>query len=74
MSQDDYYIGWNEKLPDRNRKALRKLLIPVFILIPLIAFMAVFFAKPFNDHQFEFGNIKAFSGIYYEQPFPVLSF
>jgi len=72
MSKQDYYIGWGDSIPDRNRKALKKILIPVFILIPLLSLMLVFFMKPFNNHQFEFGNTREFTGIYYEKPFPVL--
>ena len=32
----------------------------------------VYFAEPFNDHQFDFGNVQSFTGIYHETPFPVL--
>lgn len=59
-------------MPKRNKDALRKLLIPVFIGIPILVFSLVYFAKPFNDHQFELGSIKSFTGIYYASPFPVL--
>ncbi|GAB5555509.1 MAG: hypothetical protein Sapg2KO_51000 [Saprospiraceae bacterium] len=67
-----YFIGWNDQMPARNKKALRKLLIPVFIGIPVLTFCLVFFSKPFNDHQFELGNVKSFTGTYYADPFPVI--
>jgi len=72
MAKDEFYIGWNDPMPDRNKKALRRLLIPVFLLIPVLAFILVFFMKPFNDHQFELGQIKEFTGIYQASPFPAL--
>lgn len=67
-----YFIGWNDQMPSRNKKALRSLLIPVFLGIPILVFCLVFFSKPFNDHQFELGKIKSFTGTYYADPFPVL--
>lgn len=72
MSKPNYYIGWLEELPERNSKAIRRLLIPIFICLPLIALAVVYFAKPFNDHQFDFGNVQSFTGTYHEMPFPVL--
>ena len=72
MSDQEYYIGWNDRIPDRNKKALKRLLIPTFVLIPVIAFVLVYFTKPFTDHTFELGTIKEFTGIYFEKPFPVL--
>jgi hypothetical protein len=72
MSKPNYYIGWLEELPERNRKAIRRLLIPIFVLLPLIAIAVVYFAEPFNDHQFDFGNVQSFTGTYHEMPFPVL--
>ena len=72
MSDQEYYIGWNDKIPNRNKKVLRTLLIPTFILIPVIAFILVYFTKPFPNHKFELGTIKEFTGIYFEKPFPSL--
>jgi hypothetical protein len=72
MSKPNYYIGWLEELPERNSKAIRRLLIPVFAILPLIALAVVYFSEPFNDHQFDFGNVQSFTGTYHEMPFPVL--
>ena len=72
MKNKEYYIGWNDKIPDRNKKALKKILIPTFVLIPVIAFVLVFFTKPFTDHTFELGSVKEFTGVYFGKPFPVL--
>ena len=72
MNKEDLYIGWSEDTPEKNRKALKTLLIPVFLFIPIICLIIVVFMKPFNNHTFELGKIKEFTGIYYEEPFPVL--
>ena len=70
--KNDYYIGWNEKIPQRNKKALRLLLIPIFALLPIITFVLVYFENPFNDHTFELGMIREFQGIYFNQPKPII--
>ncbi len=70
--QNDFYIGWKDDMPPDNKRFLKKILIPLFILIPVLLFAIVFFQKPFNNHQFEFGNIKTISGIYYDMPVPML--
>lgn len=72
MNKQDYYIGWSEHVPEENKKALRKLLYPVFILLPILTFVLVFFISPFNDHQFEIGQVKEFTGIYHKTPFPMI--
>lgn len=72
MNQQEYYIGWSDKVPEENKKALKKLLYPVFILLPILAFTLVFFVKPYTNHKFELGQLKEFSGVYYNAPFPAL--
>ena len=72
MQRDKIYIGWQDEMPEKNKKALRKLLIPIFVLIPVLVFIIVYFTKPFNTHAFELGNVMTFTGIYYSQPMPVL--
>ncbi|MEM6377258.1 MAG: hypothetical protein AAF705_03535 [Bacteroidota bacterium] len=67
-----YFIGWNDEMPARNKKAIRRLLLPLFIGIPILVFCLVYFASPFNDHEFELGKVKSFTGTYFADPFPVL--
>ena len=68
----EFYIGWQDEMPKHNASFLKKVLIPVFILIPIMAFAFVFFQKPFNDFKFEFGNITTITGTYYEHPLPMV--
>lgn len=72
MNDKKYFIGWADQMPIRNAKALRKLLIPAIVLIPILAFILVFFSKPFNNHRFELGTVKTFTGVYYSNPAPIL--
>ncbi|MCG8374487.1 MAG: hypothetical protein MI700_13180 [Balneolales bacterium] len=72
MSKQEFYIGWQDEMPQGNRSFLRKVIIAVFVLIPVIVFITVSFQKPFSDHQFEFGTQTELTGIYYPEPFPML--
>ena len=72
MNPEDFYIGWQDHMPSNHSKYLRRLLWPIFIAIPIGAFLLVYFMKPFNDHKFDFGNIQVYTGVYYENPVPIL--
>jgi len=70
--ENDFYIGWKEELSESNSSFLKKVLIPLFILIPVLVFAIVYFQKPFNDHKFELGKITTLTGTYYNDPIPML--
>ncbi len=70
--EKDFYIGWKEEVPPENASFLKKILILLFILIPILVFAVVFFQKPFNNFKFEFGKTTSITGTYYENPIPIL--
>jgi hypothetical protein len=70
--KDDFYIGWQAEMSKENSSFLKKYLIPLFIAIPILVFAFVFFQKPFNKHLFEFGKTSEITGIYTNDPYPML--
>ena len=70
--QDDFYIGWKENLSKSGRKFLRRRLVLIFIALPILVFLLVYFQKPFNDHRFELGSVINVTGTYYHKPFPLI--
>lgn len=72
MKKNDFFIGWSDQVPKANAKAIRLLLIPLFMLIPLLVFVLIYYEKPFTDHQFELGQVQEFSGVYLDKPKPML--
>ncbi len=70
--QKEFFIGWQNELPPTSRSVLKKLVLTSFILIPIIAFVLVFFQRPINAYQFEFGKLSEITGTYYHTPFPML--
>lgn len=59
-------------MPASHRSQIRKFLIPLFVLTPLVVMVAVYFQKPINNNMFEFGNLRTITGVYYDAPFPML--
>lgn len=67
-----FYIGWQNEMDPSQRNFLKWRIIPIFILLPLLAFLLVVGQRPFNAFNFEFGQLKEFTGIYHASPVPVL--
>ncbi|NET31722.1 MAG: hypothetical protein F6K19_06935 [Cyanothece sp. SIO1E1] len=72
MSKQEFYIGWQEEMPEETGRFLRKVIIGVGILVPIIILIVVLFQRPFNDHVFEFGTTTSVTGVYIADPFPML--
>lgn len=71
-NNEDFYIGWLDRMPKSNRKAIRNLLICLFLLTPFFTLTMVVFQKPFNNYHFELGHQREFRGIYQAKPVPML--
>ena len=69
---NDFFIGWKGNTTGAHKKWMKRILIPIFIGIPVVIFAIVLFTKPFSNSIFELGNVKEFTGLYYEEPFPAL--
>ncbi|MEM1324925.1 MAG: hypothetical protein AAGI23_03170 [Bacteroidota bacterium] len=72
MSKKDFFIGWQSEMPSSSKRLIRILLFTCGIGFLALAFTLVKFSKPFNDHRFELGMLKEFTGTFYAHPFPVL--
>lgn len=70
--ENPFYIGWQNEMAPSQRKFLKRRIIPIFILLPLLALLLVMAQRPFNGFSFDFGNVKTFTGIYHSTPVPVL--
>lgn len=68
----EFYVGWQDGVPIKTRSFLKKMVIATFIIVPILAIVAVASQRQFNDHKFELGKVKEFSGIYYDKPLPML--
>lgn len=69
---NNFYIGWQDKMSKSNSKFLKKIIIPLFICVPIFAFALVYFQNPINNFKFDFGNITTITGTYYDSPIPMV--
>ena len=69
---NEFYIGWKDGLPPRTRRLLILFITALFTFSLGITYLVVKNQKPFNDHQFELGNIQEFSGVLVYNPAPML--
>ena len=69
---EEFFVGWNEKLPQISKRNIRKLLISLCIIIFTVISVIVFFTRPFAKSKFELGNIRKLTGVYYADPVPIL--
>ncbi len=72
MSENEFYIGWQEEMPPSNKRFLKRTIIALFVLIPVLVFVLVSLQRPFNHHYFEFGTLTELTGIYVSDPVPML--
>ena len=68
-----FYIGWQDEMSPQHKRLLKQFLIPLFVLIPVLVIGVVLLQKQFNNHQFEFGDVKEFTGVYHASPYPILT-
>lgn len=69
---DDFYVGYLSKAPDKLAAAVRKIVGALVLLACVMAVTLVFAQAPFPVSTFEFQNYKTFSGVLRENPYPML--
>lgn len=69
---DHFYIGWQDDMPAPTRSFLKRIIIALLAVLPLLCLIVILFQQPFNDHQFELGDVKNITGIYFDEPVPML--
>jgi hypothetical protein len=71
--QTPLYIGWNDQMELGHKKWLRIRILVLIVGAFAISMTAIFYQKSFNDHVFEYGQVKEFQGVYHSNPVPILS-
>jgi len=72
MDQKDFYIGWMAKAPKSFAKQVKKVLLIIFPLALIVAYLLTTNQKKFSTANFEYGKTTQVSGIYYNKPVPLL--
>src|SRR6186713_998394 len=72
MSQQDFYIGWMSKAPKSFAKHIKRVLLILFPVALIAAYLLSTSQKKFSTAIFEFGKLTEIKGIYYNNPVPML--
>lgn len=72
MGQLEFYIGWMPKAPRPFAKHVRKVLLVLFPLAIIVGYLISTKQKKFSTANFEYGKLTELTGIYYNNPVPLL--
>ncbi len=72
MDQQDFYIGWMAKAPKSFARYLKRVLLILFPIALIVAYLLSTSQKKFSTASFEFGKLTEVKGIYYNKPVPML--
>lgn len=71
-STDEFYIGWQGQAPQAIASHVRKTVVFVLLLAPVLGVLLVLAQRTIGKAAFEWGTTKTFSGILESQPYPHL--
>ena len=72
MSNSEFYIGWMAKAPRSFAKHVKIILLILFPVALIVAYVLSANQKKFSNGSFEFGKTTEITGIYYNKPVPLL--
>ena len=72
MKESDFYIGWQDKAPPAFARPVRRVVIGLFVLIPVLAGLLVWQQRGFSDAVFEYGQLTTLEGQLIREPVPFL--
>lgn len=67
--KDQFYIGYLEKMPERNKKPIRNVLILIGLGMLAMAVLFVTTQKVFEPGTYELGRLSEIEGVIVEKPF-----
>ena len=72
MNNSEFYIGWMAKAPKGFAKHVKRVLIVLFPVALIIAYLLATSQKKFSTANFEYGKLTELTGIYFNKPVPLL--
>jgi len=72
MDRQDFYIGWMPKAPQSFARHVKRVLLILFPVALIVAYLLSTSQKKFSTANFEFGKLTEEKGVYYNNPVPML--
>ncbi len=70
MKHKEFYIGWQPKAPQPYAQKIKRHVILLALLIPVVAILYAYSQKGFNNGVSELGTFSEVTGVMYESPVP----
>ncbi|MFN7936584.1 MAG: hypothetical protein U0R19_24895 [Bryobacteraceae bacterium] len=70
MREDEFYVGYLPQAPVGVARVVRRAVIGLLVMVVLLSVVMVLAQMPFAASSFEYGVVREFAGVLYEQPFP----
>lgn len=72
MSKSEFYIGWMTNAPGTFAKHAKRVLLILFPVALIVAYLLATSQKKFSSANFEYGKLTELTGIYFNKPVPLL--
>ena len=72
LKSNDFYIGWQEKMPAYYSHLTKQIVGVLFILVFVLSILLVFTQTRFEGSQFELGSLSEIEGILTTDPVPMI--
>jgi len=72
-ASSEFYIGYQPRAPVAVSRHLRRVVVALLAIAPLVAAALVALQSPFAEAHFEYGNVREFEGSLRAAPYPSLA-
>src|SRR5258705_3001291 len=72
MNNNEFYIGWMAQAPKTFARFIKKYLLALLPVIIILGVLLSLSQKKFGTGNFEFGQLTAIKGIYFNKPVPCI--
>src|SRR5512140_2524615 len=72
QSNEEFYIGWQGQAPKAIASHVRRTVLLLLLLAPLLGVLLVLAQRTIGKAVFQWGTIKTFSGVLQARPYPHL--
>lgn len=69
---DEFYIGWQDKAPPSYAQKVKRAVLVLMSIVPIVALLLVVTQRPFVPSTFEIGRLRTLEGILITEPIPCL--
>ena len=70
---DEFFIGWQDKAPEKTGRFLKRLtIVGIALAVVIAAALPIVQKTVAQDAKFDYGNLQEFSGVLVKDPVPML--